>query len=508
MQFYKISNLKFLFIMITHIILLGSALIIAYIGKYPMIVVFTILISFAVLYLLLIKKIERPLALILHAINTDDPSIVKSLSQSKNKFGQIALQYIRASQQHAELISEIHKRNRIEEMLRESEELFRSLIETSPDIILIMDMTANIITGNVQASAFFDISYSVQNINLYTFFHHSELDNYQILIENVIKNSKVKNVECIMLRKDGQSFNAQISLSLLKDCHDKPKNIVAIIKDVSALKNAEIEKTILEEQFRSIYKMVAVGQLAGGIAHDFNNFLGAISGYADIIQYQYAHDEKLSKYSKMILSATTRAAELTRKLLIFLRKSKLRMAAFEIHEVLTDTIELLEHTIDKKIIIKSDFKAEKSVIIGDSSQFQSSMMNLALNSRDAMPDGGTLTITTCNIRIDKKNHPLSVEPGFYVRIIVSDTGAGIDKQIFSHLFEPFFTTKGIGKGTGLGLASVYKTVKSNQGYIDVESEQGKGTAFTMYFPVTQQTIEINIKPADVQSLLNRTNETQ
>jgi PAS domain S-box-containing protein len=455
----------------------------------------------AIFHLVLDLRIQRPLALIQQALTTDDSSIVETLALSKNKFGQIASHLIRSSQQRKELVSEVSERKRIEGILRESEERYRNVVETSPDIILVMDLSANILISNLRAAALFDITESVLIENLRSFLHQSEQENFKKVIESVIKKGRVHNVDYIMLKKDGKSFNAEASLSLLKNIRGEPKNIMAIIKDVTELKCAEIERARFEEQFRSIHKMEAIGQLAGGIAHDFNNILGAISGYADIILSRYNSDEKLTKYATMIISASTRAAELTSKLLTFSRKSKLQMIAFDIHDILSDVKELLDHTIGENVVIKSDLGAKESVIIGDSSQFQSSIMNLVLNARDAMPAGGTLLIKTGNITIDKnfsKSRAYSVAPGFYVFTEVSDTGTGIDKQTMSHLFEPFFTTKDIGKGTGLGLASVYGTVNSHRGYIDVASEEGKGTTFTMYFPVSRATPDSNSDTANIQ----------
>lgn len=420
----------------------------------------------------------------------------------KGQFGQIVNLIVRAAQQKKELENEIAERKRVENSLRESEERYRNVVETSPDIILVMDLSANILIGNIRAATLFDITESVLVENLRSFLHQSEQENFKRILDNVIRIGRIHNVDCIMLKKDGRSFNAEISLSLLKTAMGDPKNIMAIIKDVTDLKSAEIEKARFEEQFRTIYKMEAVGQLAGGIAHDFNNILGAISGYADIILHRYGSDEKLKKYSSMILSAATRAADLTSKLLTFSRKSKMQLTAIDVHTILNDMRDLLMHTIDKKITIKASFEATDAVINGDASQFQSAVMNLALNSRDAMPDGGVLTIRTGNHIVDKefsKSRAYTVAPGYYVFIEVGDTGTGIDEQLMPHLFEPFFTTKDIGKGTGLGLASVYGTVKSHRGYIDVKSRKGEGTTFIMYLPVSRSVLDqSSVQSSEIQ----------
>ncbi len=453
-------------------------------------------------FLFLRIRFVRPLQLIRKVLDNNDETAIRKLSLVKGQFGQIVNLIVRSAQQKKELENEVAERKRIENSLRESEERYRNVVETSPDIILVMDLSANILIGNMRAATLFDITESVLVENLRSFLHQSEQENFKRILDSVIRVGRIHNVDCIMLKKDGRSFNAEISLSLLKTALGDPKNIMAIIKDVTDLKSAEIEKARFEEQFRTIYKMEAVGQLAGGIAHDFNNILGAISGYADIILHRYGTDEKLKKYSSMILSAATRAADLTGKLLTFSRKSKMQLAAIDIHTILTDMRDLFIHTIDKKITINASFDATDAVINGDASQFQSAVMNLVLNSRDAMPDGGVLTIRTGNHVVDKefsKSRAYTVAPGYYVFVEVSDTGTGIDEQLMPHLFEPFFTTKDIGKGTGLGLASVYGTVKSHRGYIDVKSRKGEGTTFTMYLPVSRTVLnQKSLESSEIQ----------
>jgi PAS domain S-box-containing protein len=465
--------------------------------NYALIVVVLILI---LIYILREYRIRRPLALIQKALNADNPVYVEKLLTSKDEFGQIAALVKRTYQQREVLLAEITERKRIEEILRESEERYRSVVETSPEMILVMDLNANVLISNLRAAALFDSSGASESRNFFNFFQKREQTYFKNVLQDLMKSGRISNIETNMLKQNNNEFSAEISLSLLKNQEGNPYSILAIVKDISDKKTAELEKAVLEEQFRAVYKMEAIGQLAGGIAHDFNNILGAISGYADIIKTRYSEDEKLLKYSSMIISAATRASELTKKLLTFARKSKLQMIAFNIHDLLRDAKDLLEHTIDKNIVITSDFLAKDSIIIGDSSQFQSAVMNLGLNARDAMPNGGTLHIKTGNITIDteySKTHAYTIAPGYYTYVSISDTGTGMDKQVMKHLFEPFFTTKDIGKGTGLGLASVYGTVKSHSGYIDVSSEPGNGSIFTLYFPASHQTLGEEPRDPDI-----------
>jgi two-component system cell cycle sensor histidine kinase/response regulator CckA len=248
----------------------------------------------------------------------------------------------------------------------------------------------------------------------------------------------------------------------------------------------EQEKSLLEAQFRHTQTLDAIGQLAGGVAHDFNNILGAISGYAEMIRQKFSGDNpKLDKYASAILSSARRAAELTGQLLAFARKGRYQRARLNCHDILSHISLLLQHTLEQKIKLVLDLKAENPNIIGDPTQLQNIFLSLAMNGRDAMPDGGTLTFRTANSVLDEillKSHP-EADPGPYVTISVSDTGVGMDDYTKMKLFEPFFTTKDIGKGVGLGLASVYGTVQSHFGHILVHSEISRGSTITVYLPV-------------------------
>ncbi len=373
---------------------------------------------------------------------------------------------------------------------------YHAILDLMPELILIIDSDAKIVMSNKRTSDYFDLKESSNGQNaLDSFLNQIDREKFLKLIEVVKKEKITHSIECTMLKKNNDLFEAEISLFLIADSREKT-DLLILIKDISDLKNEKKENAKREEQNRAIYKMEAIGQLAGGIAHDFNNILGAISGYADIIQNLYNSDEKITKYTKMIISAASRASELTGKLLIFSRKKRMQMLAFDVHTILSEIQDSLRISLDKRFNFEFNFMAENSVIIGDVSQFHSAITNLLFNSQEAMPDGGTIKIETSNHLIDdlfSKKHDYSVTPGSYILIQVSDTGKGIDKQLLHHVFEPFFTTKNSVKGTGLGLASVYGTVKSHQGYIDVKSEEGKGTTFTIYIPVCGRKDKNNCK---------------
>jgi len=248
------------------------------------------------------------------------------------------------------------------------------------------------------------------------------------------------------------------------------------------------EKRKLAEQLRQSQKMEAIGLLAGGIAHDFNNLLSGVSGFAQLIKRRFAKDNaEMMKLVDPILDAAARGSSLTKQLLAFARKGKYQQVNFDLHEVIERTIALLRRTIDKRIQISRDLKAVEPLIMGDPSQIENVFLNLALNARDAMPEGGDLVFHTERVvisadevvSISGKYH---INPGTFILVSVVDTGMGMNEETKGRLFEPFFTTKEVGKGTGLGLASVYGCIKNHNGYIEVDSAVEQGTTVRIYFP--------------------------
>ncbi len=285
--------------------------------------------------------------------------------------------------------------------------------------------------------------------------------------------------EMMSVGADGAAFPTYLSATVLRDTGNRATAMLVHVSDMTHQK--ELETQLLQAQ-----KLESIGQLAGGIAHDFNNMLGAISGYADMIRQRFAQDNPmLEKYSSRILDAARRSADLTTKLLAFARKAATEMSPVNLHGVVRDAIALLEHTIDRRISIVQRLDAAADTVLGDRSQLQQVVLNLAVNARDAMPEGGEMTFTTAVVGVDQvpwHGQTPARGPRRYLRLNVSDTGSGMDERTLSRIFEPFFTTKQLGKGTGLGLASVYGTVQTHKGVVDVHSESGKGTRFELYLP--------------------------
>jgi len=278
-------------------------------------------------------------------------------------------------------------------------------------------------------------------------------------------------------RKDGSLYHEEATISPIKDDSGRVMNFVSVRRDVP-------NEVMLQKQLLWSQKMEAVGILAGGIAHDFNNLLQVILGYSQMMLQREDFGDKARADLQRIASAGRNGAELVQRLLAFSRKVESNLRAVDVNQHAEQLKTILERTIPKMIQIRLLLAGNVELIKADPSQLDQILMNLAVNAKDAMPDGGTLTIETANVSLDDsfcQTHPGSV-PGQYVAIAVSDTGCGIDEQTLEHIFEPFFTTKETGKGTGLGLAMVYGIVKQHGGYITCESELEQGTQFKIYFP--------------------------
>lgn len=326
------------------------------------------------------------------------------------------------------------------------------------------------------------VGYTQKELQAKTFQEMTHPDDLQTNLNN-LKQLSVGEINTYTMekryyKKNGDLVWVNLTVSLVRDSKNNPHYYIAIIEDIT-------EKKKMEEQLRQSQKMDAIGQLAGGVAHDFNNMLSGILGSAELILYKAEDDEKLKKYANLIIDSCSQAAELTQKLLSFSHKDDIYSELFDIHDCIKQIYSMLYRSIDKRIEIQFIRGADLSNIHGDHSQIQNALLNLGLNARDAMPDGGKLIFTTRNITFDIADiePELNILPGEYIEIDVEDTGTGMSSKVKSRVFDPFFTTKGLGKGTGLGLSVAYNTIKVNQGFIKIYSELGLGTVMKVYFPV-------------------------
>ena len=289
-------------------------------------------------------------------------------------------------------------------------------------------------------------------------------------------------------RKDGTEYEERISVIPVKDEKGETIRFVSIRDDITTERR-------LEEQLRQAQKMEIIGKLAGGVAHDFNNYMTAILGHGELALDSLKDEEPSRKNIQIMIEAANMASALTKQLLAFSRKQIISPKVINLDIIIKEMGKMLKQIIGEDIEFKVITEPELWNVRVDSGQIGQAIMNLVVNAKDAMPEGGKLTIETANVLIDEEYTKgyLYIRPGGYVMISVSDTGAGMTEDIRSHIFEPFFTTKEIGKGIGLGLATVYGIIKQNNGYINVYSEPGRGTTFRIYLPCVREEAETGRK---------------
>ena len=271
---------------------------------------------------------------------------------------------------------------------------------------------------------------------------------------------------------------------------------IGVYTDVSELKK-------LEAQLQQSQKMEAIGTLAGGIAHDFNNILSGVLGYASLLKKHALPESQLAHYAEMIEKSAERGATLAGQLLAFSRKGKRFIQTVDVHQLIDDVVEILKRTLDRKIAVRCRKNAYASTVEGDPGQIQQVLMNLCINAKDAMPEGGRLILTTKTVELGEtfcRGHD-GLLPGLFLEINVEDNGEGMSEEVKSRLFEPFFTTKEDGKGTGLGLAMVYGTVKGHGGVVKVYSEVGRGSVFKVLLPLRGECFPIRADSIEKRTTL-------
>ncbi|HVU79281.1 MAG TPA: ATP-binding protein [Gaiellaceae bacterium] len=285
-----------------------------------------------------------------------------------------------------------------------------------------------------------------------------------------------------VVRPDGEVRWVVHQLFPVHDQSGEVRRVAGIARDLS-------EQKTLEDQLRQSQKMEAIGKLAGGVAHDFNNLLTAIAGYAELALLQ-SDDARVQSHVREISSAADRAAELTKQILAFSRRQVMQPTVVNLNDVAHSTDGLMRRLVGPNIVTRLELDERLGNVLADAGQLGQVLMNLTINARDAMPEGGVLTIKTENVELgaQQARQLYRASPGAYVRLAVTDTGTGMDIETQRRIFEPFFTTKDPGKGTGLGLATCYGIVKQSNGYIEVKSELGRGTTFELFFPRTGETV--------------------
>ena len=375
---------------------------------------------------------------------------------------------------------------RIRNELVRREELFRLISENAADMIAVVDADGKRLYNSPAYERI--LGYTAEELQSTSSLEQVHPDDRPI-VEEAARAARTggqgRTIQYRMRHKDGTWHVLESGASAVLNDQGQVEKLVIVNRDVSARKQ-------LEEQFRQSQKMEAVGRLSGGVAHDFNNLLGVIIGYAEFLQERLEPENSLRDSVDEILKAGKRAASLTRQLLAFSRQQVLDPKVIDLNSVVLDTEKLLRRLIGEDIELTTPLSPDVGRVKADQGQIEQVIMNLAVNARDAMPQGGKLTISTENMVMDEefvRRYPYPVQPGPYICLTVTDSGIGMDAETKARAFEPFFTTKEKGKGTGLGLSTVYGVVKQSGGYIDIYSTPGKGTSFKIYLPRVDDAIK-------------------
>jgi PAS domain S-box-containing protein len=365
------------------------------------------------------------------------------------------------------------------EQIKESERLYADLYENSPDMYHSVARNGIVVSCNQTESQLLGITKDKilghPLLNLYPVHQHKYVENN--LSKIFVQGQELKGLEEQIQRADGTLIDVSVNTSLVYDSKGHPEIARMVLRDITEKK--KMEAKILQAQ-----KIDSIGNLSGGIAHDFNNILTAILGSASIMRRRVEDNHRLLKYVDLIETTSRRGAAVTRQLLTFSRKSNPHVERINVNTIIDQTMKLFEVTTPRTIHIKYNLPPEPMIIEGDEGQLQQTILNLCLNARDAMPNGGILVINCQSVEVDDEQakHVTDGIPGSYVLLSVADSGVGIPPEVINRIFEPFFTTKEQGKGTGLGLSVVYGVVKSHNGFINVSSELNSGTAFSIYLP--------------------------
>jgi PAS domain S-box-containing protein len=364
-----------------------------------------------------------------------------------------------------------------EAALDERKALLRSVFEGTGDAIFVKDKEGRYLMVNRQIANFF--GKPIEDIVGKTAFDLTDVETAKELTKNdrtILESGDSVTVD-LQIPGEGGTRHFLMTRAPYRDPAGKVIGVIGVSRDITQYRG-------IEERLRQSQKMEAIGTLAGGVAHDFNNILMVISGYSSVLTEALGANPKLLGHVEQIRKAGERAAALTRQLLAFSRKQTIQPMHLKLSDVVTGIEKLLHRLIGEHIVVSTQLAADLGTVLADAGQMEQVILNLAVNARDAMPDGGKLTIQARNTRVlhGLAQGKMEMKPGDYVELIVNDTGTGMPAAVQAHIFEPFFTTKPAGKGTGLGLSTVYGIVQQARGYVTFESAPGEGTTFRVFFP--------------------------
>lgn len=389
------------------------------------------------------------------------------------------------------ILLDITERKLTEAKKKEAEILYSTLVNALPDGVVLADLDGNIIFASHRALLHygFDPSHSIEGRSVLEFVapesYEKALENYR----NLVQNGGVMTDQYVLLKQNGSSFHAEIFGSLLKDAGGNVRGTLYVTHDITDRRQAHEERKKLEQQVLQAQKMEAIGKLAGGVAHDFNNILMGIQGNASLmlmeVSPEHSHYQRLTRIEEHV----GRGTRLTRQLLGFARGGKYEVKTLSVNDLVRKSAQIFVETRKE---IEAEFQLGKDVcpVDADAGQIEQVLLNLYINAAHAMPQGGFLRITTENIELPERDVRLfKMTPGNYVKIAITDTGVGMDRDTIEKIFEPFFTTKAKKGGTGLGLASAYGIIRNHGGYIQAESEIGCGSTFSIYLPASSKSVE-------------------
>jgi len=390
----------------------------------------------------------------------------------------------------------ITNRKKVEKALFDSERKYRNLVEGTHDIIASLDADGKFTFINKVAEKVFGVpQYKCAGIHFLEFVCPGDRrDSSEKMNELINKQAPFGTIENRQMNKSGDTRDIHWTISFNYDEDGNYTGCTSIGRDITEQKKVERERKKLQEQLYQSQKMEAIGRLAGGVAHDFNNTLTGILGYAELLKLQYKNPESSEANAvDVIIKSAERAADLTRQLLGFAREGKYNPVPVNLNEIVIETNRMTEKSYSRNIRGHFELENKINIVEADRNQIQQVLRNLIINAKEFMPYGGDLFFETRNVFLneDYTDKYSEFQSGHFVRISVTDTGPGIPKELHEKIFEPFFTTRKIGEGRGLGLATVFGIVKNHGGFLDVSSEVGEGTSFTIYLPVSE--IKSNLK---------------
>lgn len=398
------------------------------------------------------------------------------------------------------LSKEVAQRESAERELADREKKFRMLAENMNDAMFVQDMDLNVVYASPACERLSGYRHDeLIGMRLSDILTPESLQRATALFGKYIQlamqdeSVEVPLMEYEYRRKDGTTFWGELRVGFLRDENGKIEGSQGILRDITERRRAAEEKLRLESQLRQSEKMRAIGQLAGGIAHDFNNQLTGITMGAGLIARGLPDRTDILRYVEFVQTCAKRSSDLTLKLLAFARQNPSLATPTNVHDVIREVVTILDHSVGRSIVIQTQLGAERCVVRADGAQLQSALLNIGVNARDAMPAGGQLEFSSEVVSVTDPTPTLSgmeIQPGDYLRVRIRDTGDGMDEATQKRIFEPFFTTKPSGRGTGLGLSTVYGTVKGLGGAIDLTSALGEGSTFDLYLPVMPEGTEV------------------